>query len=536
MAIDIFAGNDNIFLTGRAGTGKTYNLNKFIESHKNVLVTAPTGVAAVNCGGTTMHKAFGIPVPAAGGKLPKKTSRNVKMVAKSDIVIIDEVSMCRSDVFDYAVKVIRLAESVKGKKIRMIVCGDFLQLPPVVRPEEKQLLRDFGFDDTGYAFLTEAWRDMKFKIVNLEKIYRQDNPEFIENLELARNADPACIDYFNRFVLSKDNIEPDTINICGTNATALEINKRYMEGLPGEPVTYKAKTKGTWQKDIVDEEITLKPGALVMFIVNDVTGSRYQNGSIGTVESLHKDHLTVKVGQNTVKVLPHEFISYEYKVEKGSLKKNEIGSVIQIPLKIGKAVTIHKSQGKTFDSAIISPQIFAPCQLYVALSRVKDPSGLFLRAPLKASDLITDPVLDGFQKSILKQVPAGAPMALWVRCTDITDWREKTKPFMEVLMKYSSTNNGNDPVYVYVQSEHAVKKLSGTIDAQNIYFLEEVYRIFGRENIKMLQESAASSQARLEAADRVKDLIYSLSEKYSLPNANVISFVNDAVKDMKSKI
>jgi len=270
MEQDIFSGNDNIFLTGNAGSGKSYELNRYIKSHENVLITAPTGIAAVNIGGITMHKAFGIPRIACGATAKDYSTSVINAVAKADTIIIDEISMCRNDNFAFTIKIIRQAEKKKGKKIRIIVCGDFSQLPPVVPKNEGTLLVKHGFDKSGYAFTTTEWKSCKFRVVVLNKVKRQEDIEFIDKLADIRKGDESAIEYFNQFV----DIFPDDKNamrVCGTNEEAANINREYLESLPGLPVAYGCRKEGKipFQQNIVDEIIILKEGAKVMFTAND---------------------------------------------------------------------------------------------------------------------------------------------------------------------------------------------------------------------------------------------------------------------------
>ncbi len=385
----------NIFLTGKAGTGKSTLIRDYIEKHPNTAICAPTGIAAVNVGGETMHRLFAIPIPSLGASLSKITNSKIASLIEADTVIIDEISMCRNDTFSFAIKVLRKAERIKGKKKKLIVCGDFSQLPPVVRKEDKKLLKKFGFDESGFPFTTSEWKTMNFKCINLEKVYRQDNPQYLENLEKARRGDLSCLDYFNSFVDEHPD-DKNSIYICGTNAEADRLNKEYLDSLPGNAVAYQSTCTGRTTKGIVDDIILLKEGARVIFTVNDVSNNRYQNGTMGIVKTLKPDYVQVDVDGHTVNISKYTYRFYSHNVVGNTLVRKEIGTIEQMPLRVAKAITIHKSQGQTFDNVILSPQIFASGQLYVALSRVRDPKGLKILQPLSADGFNIDPVVEKF--------------------------------------------------------------------------------------------------------------------------------------------
>lgn len=386
----------NVFLTGPAGTGKTTLLRRYIEEHPNGIVCAPTGVAAVNAGGDTMHRIFSIPVPAYGAQISKVTNSQLKTLAASDYVIIDEISMARNDTFAFAVKVLKKAEKLKEGKIRLIVVGDFSQLPPVVPKTEKKMLKKFGFDESGFAFTTKEWKSLSFKVVPLVEVRRQSDEDFVKHLWEARISSVECLKYFNSFVT--DAYPEDAVTVCGTNAEADRINREYLDEISGVMSAYQSEKKGRNTAGIVEDVVLLKEGCRVMFTVNDPKG-RFQNGTFGKIITLEKDEVYVETDNGIVKVEKHEQKTYSYKVTGGVLEKKESGSVKQIPLKIAAAITIHKSQGKTFDKAVISPEIFAPGQLYVALSRVRSPEGLFLTQEITESALIPDPIVEEFIKN-----------------------------------------------------------------------------------------------------------------------------------------
>ena len=410
-------GSKNIFITGAGGTGKTYAINDYIATHPGVLLCASTGTAAVNIGGTTAHKLFSIPVPAYGADPNKVTASQLKIFANIDTVIIDEISMMRNDAFSFAIRVLKRAEKLYGKKIRLIVSGDFSQLPPVIKKTEEKYFTKYGYDKSGFCFTTKEWADLKFKIVNLTEVKRQTDVEFVEKLSAARMGDDSITAYFNKFV--SYDIPEDAVRLCGTNAEADQINKEYLDSIEAPMFAYQAEKTGITGKELpCDEIVLLKVGCRVMFTANDTFWTadgelnknygdkngvgQYTNGLLATVTGLFKDKVAVHTEDGRdISVGVHKWTLYKYTVDRGNglLKKDEIGSVNQMPLKVAKAITIHKSQGKTFSKMVLSPKIFAAGQLYVALSRVTGPDGLYLTEPIVEDSFRVDPTVKKFYEN-----------------------------------------------------------------------------------------------------------------------------------------
>ena len=442
---NVFDSKRNLFLTGAAGTGKSTWLNKYIDEHENVLICAPTGIAALNIGGDTMHRIFHIPVPAydtpsfAKGKKGAITQSVLNVIANADTIIMDEISMARNDVFRFAIKVIRKAEKIKGSKIRIIVSGDFSQLPPVVKKNETSFLKKFGLDASGYAFTTQEWKSCNFKVVELTDVKRQEDREFIEKLNEIRVGNFTNLDYWKQFVNEKPDYE-NSVVICGTNAEADRINQEYLEKLPGDLKVLQSQKQGYGTAGYVDDIILVKEGCKIIFTANDtsyVNGKpRYQNGTFGTVKYVGSEYVAVHVNGETISVAPHVFSIYSYNCKGNVLTKKEIGSVTQFPFKVGKAITIHKSQGQTFDDVIISPEIFASGQLYVALSRVRSPKGLVLLSELKPEYLIIHEHVKKFYensytwdvKKVVKKKPVVKQRTMKKRTTKKSTATKSAKP------------------------------------------------------------------------------------------------------------
>lgn len=408
-----FASKRNLFITGAAGTGKSYRLQEYIDNTENVLVCAPTGIAALHIGGETAHKVFHIPVPAyeapsfAKNKKGALTETMLKPLKEADVVVIDEISMFKNSDFEFAMKVLHKAERLANKKIRVIVSGDFSQLPPVVRKTDEKLMKKFGFDVSGFAFTSGEWAKLNFNVVELTDVKRQSDIEFITELNKVRCGDVSSYDYFNQFV-SESPDYTDAICICGTNAEADKINNEYLDSLPGADRALRAEKSGRVSAINVSDVIVVKEGAQVVFNANDMRGNRFQNGSFGIVKGFYEDKVIVTVGEKDIFVEKQKVSVYSYTVSGNKLQKKEIGFVMQYPFQLGKAITIHKSQGQTFDKVVIQPTIFAAGQLYVALSRVKSPDGLTLTKPVTPSDFRIHDVVqkfydDGYHYEILKK-------------------------------------------------------------------------------------------------------------------------------------
>ena len=442
-------GSRNLFFTGPAGTGKSYWMNRAIElfnsEGKTVVVCASTGIAALLLGGDTAHRVFHIPVgtSAAGpsfakGKKGALTKAMLNVLVAADIAIIDEISMLKNADFAWAVKVLRKAEKIKGGKIRMIVSGDFSQLLPVVTKADAKILKKFKFDESGLAFTTSEWKSMNFKVIELTDIKRQDDKEFVEHLHDVRLGSVKTLSYFDQFVTENPDYD-DAICICGTNAEADKLNMEYLNSLPGQPVALMAEKSGRCTSGMIDDIIVIKPGARIIFTANDVVNNTYYNGQFGKVAAIGATQVIVEIDGKSVIIKPQEFRIYSYTATGGTLTKKELGCIKQYPFKLGKAITIHKSQGQTFDKVILSPKIFAAGQLYVALSRVRTPDGLQITEPIDPSsvmisDLVSKFYRDGYVWKAVKARTATKKPATTVK---------KSSPAKKTVSKKSTTKKSS---------------------------------------------------------------------------------------------
>lgn len=404
----------NLFVTGGGGNGKSFLIKEIIKEfgkqEKKVIFAAPTGIAAMNIGGTTLHRAFGIPIPALGKHIDDISLSKIRDVRGCDVIIIDEISMCRNDVFDYVYKCITKIEKLDNKKIQIIVVGDFYQLPPVVSKEDVAKLKKFGFDESGLCFTTIAWQKFKFTTVVLSEPMRQTDISFINELNKLRIGDISCLSYFNSLPIDDiQNLPKDAIYICPTNIKASEYNKKRLALLNGNTYAYECKTSGIPIKGDNkpnDEVLLLKEGCRVMICVNDVLNNKYSNGSFGEILRCFDNWVRVKLDTGTiVDIGYYTWEIYKYSISGGRLNKTSIASFSQLPVKLAYAITIHKSQGQTYDKAIISPEAFTEGQFYVAVSRVKSSNGLFFTNNIKKEYIKVNKKVLNFYVDFSYEVP-----------------------------------------------------------------------------------------------------------------------------------
>lgn len=403
-AFEVMMDGNNVFLTGNAGTGKSFLLQAYInycqEKNKNVVVTAPTGIAALNLGGSTIHREFQLPLDPIGPDAYVKVSKAVK---SADVIIIDEISMVRFDVFSYIAKAFIKAEEKTESKKQLIVAGDFFQLPPVMTQDQRDVLERLWHMDLedGFAFEAPEWEQMSFTNIKLTHIIRQTEQTFIDSLNgvrLGNRADLECI-------CERSAARPvsDAIYICSTNKEAQTINEKNLAKLRTKIKLFVANIEGkvAATDKAADDTVKLKVGARVMFLINSNLGY-FKNGSMGYVSQFTDEGVVVDVDNGeAVLVKPHTWEIIKYDVEKGKLIKNIVGKFTQIPLKLAYAITIHKSQGQTFDKVNLNPACFCTGQMYVALSRASSCKTLYIKDHyINPKWLITSSKVIEFYKTI----------------------------------------------------------------------------------------------------------------------------------------
>ena len=417
----------SIFLTGKAGTGKTTFLKEVMAgSRKRPIVVAPTGVAAINAGGVTIHSFFQLPFSpyVPGAKVESKFDfgrEKRKIIASIDLLIIDEISMVRADLLDAIDAVLRRFREHNQPfgGVQLLMIGDLAQLTPVVTPEDERVLKPYY--DTPYFFGSKALQQIDYVTIQLEHVYRQQDASFINILNEVRKGHPSeeVMAKLNSRSLTPNPSIPSGarppvvfhggegsgyIRLTTHNNLANFYNESELQKLPSHAYTYHAEIKGTFPDYSYPtaEELVLKEGAQVMFVKNDPTSEhRFYNGKIGRVMEIGEQKLTVYCeGDNeAIEVEPLEWENTRYTLnEKTREIEAEVqGTFKQLPLRLAWAITIHKSQGLTFNHAIIDAnQSFAPGQVYVALSRCRTLEGLLLASPLEARAIINDERVDSY--------------------------------------------------------------------------------------------------------------------------------------------
>lgn len=417
--------NAHVFLTGKAGTGKTTFLQRIrAESAKRLAVVAPTGVAAINAGGMTIHSLFQLPF---GPFLPgnrhdaarqrRFSKEKINLIRSLDLLVIDEISMVRADVLDGIDDVLRryrdFARPFGGLQLLMI--GDLHQLPPVAKDDEWQMLR--AYYDTPYFFSSQALRQAAPVVIELKHIYRQSDSFFIDLLNRVRERrlDAEVLDTLNsRYVPDFRPADGDAyITLSTHNATAQEINAQRLSETPGTLFRFRAEIHGDFPAYAypTEEDLALKVGAQVMFVKNDISrDKRYYNGKIGKISAIKDKTITVQCpGESeTITVAPVEWqnLKYSLNAQTKSVTEDVAGTFTQLPLRLAWAITIHKSQGLTFEKVILDAQsAFAHGQVYVALSRCKSFEGIVLRSRISASGIKTDSTVQHFSEAAAKNEP-----------------------------------------------------------------------------------------------------------------------------------
>ena len=395
----------SIFLTGKAGTGKTTFLKTVVErSRKRPIVVAPTGVAAINAGGVTIHSFFQLAlspyIPGARTEERYDFSKQKRqLIASVDLLIIDEISMVRADLLDAVDNVLRKYRDhwKPFGGVQLLMIGDLAQLTPVVTPRDEQLLKNYY--DTPYFFGSKALQQTDYVTIQLEKVYRQQDDSFLSILNDIRHGHPSAetLQRLNRRYVSPPAGQP-FIRLTTHNQLADHYNESELQRLGGKMFWYKAEVQGTFPDTSypTSDTMVLKVGAQVMFIKNDPSGQHlYYNGRIGHVTYLDAKKVLVKCEGDAeaieVEPLEWENARYTLNADTREIVTDVLGTFRQLPLRLAWAITIHKSQGLTFDRVVIDAgQSFAPGQVYVALSRCRTLEGLFLATPIEARAVIND--------------------------------------------------------------------------------------------------------------------------------------------------
>lgn len=527
--------NKNVFLTGKAGTGKTTLLKYIIETtHKKALVTAPTGIAALNAKGVTLHSQFQLPFAAflpqqsaaiGSGFIKFETrasiAKNMHMseikrsaIRACELLIIDEVSMLRSDTLDAIDTVLQLVRKNRQPfgGIQVLFIGDLLQLPPVVKNEEWAVLKNHY--NSAFFFDAHVLRDSPPLFIELDKIFRQSDRVFTDLLNNLRynKITKADVELLNKYVKPSFKPKPEEgyITLTTHNRFADTINQQELAALKTETKTFDATLTGEFPEHVspCDRELVLKVDAQVMFIKNDTSGeNRYYNGKIGRIKSF-KDGIQIEVDDQpewiTVDAYTWKHIRYTVDEASKELKEEELGSFEQYPLRLAWAITIHKSQGLTFDKAIIDVQnVFASGQAYVALSRLRSIEGLVLSSPFPQNGIDNDRAVSRFEEEITTQPE---PITLqqresyaYLRQTAYLafDFEPLIKHFTAHILSYDKEENQSEKQKHIDWIQEVTQKLSPLTDVGQ-KFLSQLDAIYAEDNYELLEERLVAARSYFE--------------------------------------
>ena len=459
----------SVFLTGKAGTGKSTFLRYICEhTKKKHVVLAPTGIAAINAGGSTLHSFFKLPFypllpdnpdfSLQRGRIHeffKYTKPHRKLLEELELIINDEISMVRADIIDAVDRILRvysrnLREPFGGKQILLV--GDVFQLEPVVKGDEREILNRFY--PTPYFFSARVFNQIDLVSIELQKVYRQTDATFVGVLDHIRNNTVGATDLQllnTRYGTQIEESEADMYITLATRRDNVDhINDKKLAELPGEPVTFSGEITGDFPESSLptSQELVLKPGAQIIFIKNDFD-RRWVNGTIGIISGFDPFEETLYVitddgKERDVKRESWRNIRYKYNEEKKQIEEEELGTFTQYPIRLAWAITIHKSQGLTFSRAVIdfTGGVFAGGQAYVALSRCTSLEGIQLKKPVSRADVFVRPEIIGFAERFnnrqaidraLKQAQADVQYAAATKAFDKGDFDTFLNEFFKAI-------------------------------------------------------------------------------------------------------
>lgn len=558
----------NVFLTGKAGTGKTTFLRRLKErSPKRMIVVAPTGVAAINAGGVTIHSFFQFPLApyVPGSSFNTKDERfrfskeKKRIIRTLDLLVIDEISMVRADLLDQIDAVLRLHKDRNRPfgGVQLLMIGDLSQLAPVARESDWTLLREYY--TTPYFFGSKALQQTRHVTIELQHVYRQTDTTFVDILnEVRENRLTANrLAMLNSRYCKEEKVlnSEGVIRLTTHNLTANNYNEQRMDSLKGKRYTYEAEITGTFPESSYPAEKTLelKKGCQVMFLKNDTQGARYYNGKLGIITSLDDDHIKVRgLDDDTeVEVTPDVWTNARYVIDKESKEiREEIdGEFRQYPLRLAWAITVHKSQGLTFDRAVIDVNAaFAAGQVYVALSRLRSLEGLLLTAPLSPAAVKTDVAVTQYMNTELAQAQhtathlndfersyylemlselfsfksLGADMQRILRLltehfykvypTLLDSYKEKNNQFAREIGGVAATFNTQYTQLVNQSGDYAKDKLlAERIGKGATYFANKLDEI-----VKPLIESTQIDSDNKDTKEKTDEAVYNLQQSFAL--------------------
>lgn len=518
----------NIFITGKAGTGKTTLLHRIKNStKKNLAIVAPTAVAALNAGGTTIHSLFQVPF---GPLLPEMDadssidfvvrygSEKLKLIKSLELLIIDEISMVRADTLDYLDRILRAinCSSLPFGGVQLVMIGDLFQLPPITNADWPALCRYYK---SPFFFESKALSQRSFLTFELTRIYRQNDPLFIEILNGVRQNElsSSLLNSLNARHLQEQRLETEGyITVTTHNQLVKDLNQQRLNELEGELFTYAAAISGEFPKDAfpVEEALKLKVGAQVILARNDSSGKKqYYNGRAARVIDLSPTGIRVKFldDESELDLVQEVWQNVKYGVdeESGKVAESNAGSFTQYPLKLAWAITVHKSQGLTFDKVIVDVSgSFAHGQAYVALSRCRSLQGLILNSAVSFANIITDP----FVVKFMEQITTAEILPLNVAKA------EDEHQFLNDMMDFSSLSKfWKMLVEIQYKSAQLNPSIQKIIERGNVLLEKELINVaerFSRKELSLLPSSLSLAE-QPETIARLKK-----SADYFIPKLN----------------
>lgn len=552
----------NIFLTGKAGTGKTTFLKNLRKTcFKRNVVVAPTGVAAINANGVTIHSffqvSFGPFLPNLQSKdtsFKKFSKEKIRIIRGLDLLIIDEISMVRADLLDAIDDVLRRfrpgARNIPFGGVQLLMIGDLQQLPPVCKDEEWELISQYY--STPYFFSSLALNKSQFLTINLKKVFRQRDESFIKILNNIRNntIDTPTYQELNKRYIPNFNPKDDEgyITLCTHNFQARDINNLKLNSIKEESFFYKAKVGGDFPEGAYpnDEKLELKLGSQIMFVKNDYSSEfskrRYYNGKIGKIISLDDEKIIVRcIGEdNDIEVPRYEWHNYKYEINKETkaIEEKVIGTFEQYPIKLAWAITIHKSQGLTFDKVIInSNRAFASGQVYVAMSRCKTLEGIVITSEFNPNSVRLDNTLVGFDLQQENNAPTEDSLQ-----RDRRKYLESSVlyliSFLEI--KYSLeelTKLNNTEIYkIYTKTSNELTVLIKTFEKEVIEvsykFQAQLNTIFQAQDDKLLNTRLAKAGEYFKEKLAIPKRIFNIANKLEFDNKEIRSKQNTILQKL----
>ena len=551
----------SIFLTGKAGTGKTTLLREIIQTtHKNCVVVAPTGIAALNAGGVTIHSMFQLPF---GGFIPDNSSphfsestkfetkatlrRHFKMsglkkavISNMELLIIDEVSMLRADLLDamdFMMQTVRKKNSPFGG-VQVLFIGDLLQLPPVIRDEEWRTLKNYYKGK--FFFHAQVIQQNPPLYIELSKIFRQTDDTFISILSNLRNNQiaPSDIQTLNQYVKPNFDLKANKgyITLTTHNAKADAMNAQALEDLEGDSVSYKPEIVGDFPDKIfpVDEQLKLKVGAQVMFVKNDLSlEKKFFNGKMGIIKSLSAKEILVHFPEEnkTIEVEKYEWQNIRYKVDDLTKEIDEevLGTFVHYPIKLAWAITVHKSQGLTFDKAALDvSQVFLPGQAYVALSRLRSLNGLILLSPLQMNGIsndqdVMDYALNKASDSVLKQsLQIETQNFVHEFLKNSFDWIDLAQAWRNHKFSYDESGENTTKSKQSLWAQKQYESMDSLLDPSK-KFISQLNALFSKETVDLNHISdriqAAYNYFIVPMDNLVFEILWKLEEVYRMNKA-----------------